>query len=373
MEPPIDQPAPAPQPIVLSYREPDLVAERPMIPIAERLFHVCAAILLPFVCFLMSFDHYPAGPEFQRGWWSDSLGMIPTAKAGWPFYPLLLFAIYAAMMVIIQPRVYINRLHIRFGLLTGIILAYQYAFIQTASIMSPDNWLVGTALGKLIPPVFVAGMLFVRWSFRRLVWERAWYRGRALVIFWVIFGILAIVGFAPAAIGSLFVAPGLTLTSFIALFLLCMQQGARLEWRKPWPIAWLVGWVLAYSAAWMEGYILAAKAYGELPLKLNDCYIATAASRGHAKLVGSHVAGGVRVTPQLAMFKAGERAIAAAWPKVHRAMRLIYNAIGPVLARRMGNPFIADLAYLSLKPLEWLTAGVLALAAARRVRSSSLS
>jgi hypothetical protein len=34
--------------------------------------------------------------------------------------------------------------------------------------------------------------------------------------------------------------------------------------------------------------------------------------------------------------------------------RKIYNHAGPVIARRMTSPWLADLTFLALKPLEWL-------------------
>jgi hypothetical protein len=35
-------------------------------------------------------------------------------------------------------------------------------------------------------------------------------------------------------------------------------------------------------------------------------------------------------------------------------LRFVYDIVGPVLARRLTHPFLADIAYLSLKPAELL-------------------
>jgi len=40
---------------------------------------------------------------------------------------------------------------------------------------------------------------------------------------------------------------------------------------------------------------------------------------------------------------------------------LIYDRIGPRLARRLRHPLAADLAFLSLKPAEWATRATLGL------------
>ncbi len=61
----------------------------------------------------------------------------------------------------------------------------------------------------------------------------------------------------------------------------------------------------------------------------------------------------------LETFKAAELTLACACPKWHRFLRQIYNRWGMPLARRIQSPWIADLIYVSLKPAEWLAAGLL--------------
>lgn len=41
-------------------------------------------------------------------------------------------------------------------------------------------------------------------------------------------------------------------------------------------------------------------------------------------------------------------------PRFHRGLRGVYNRAGPVAAGWIGGRCRADLAYLALKPLEWL-------------------
>ncbi len=40
-------------------------------------------------------------------------------------------------------------------------------------------------------------------------------------------------------------------------------------------------------------------------------------------------------------------------PSLHLLLRRIYDVVGMYLARRIHNPFLADIAYLLLKPCEW--------------------
>jgi hypothetical protein len=56
---------------------------------------------------------------------------------------------------------------------------------------------------------------------------------------------------------------------------------------------------------------------------------------------------------QLATFWALENAWQNQWPASYRGFRRVYNVMGPVVAACLRNAWLADLAYLCLKPLEW--------------------
>lgn len=99
--------------------------------------------------------------------------------------------------------------------------------------------------------------------------------------------------------------------------------------------------------------------YAALPPSEGDCFVATAASRGHRALMGE---GAGTLTRQLRAFKAGELALAAARPGWHRALRRVYDRCGPVAARRLNGPWRADLAYLLLAPAAAIVRLVLAVA-----------
>jgi hypothetical protein len=46
-------------------------------------------------------------------------------------------------------------------------------------------------------------------------------------------------------------------------------------------------------------------------------------------------------------------------PRSHRRFRCFYNFIGPVVASRVTSPFIADAAYLAIKPVEIVARSIL--------------
>ena len=99
--------------------------------------------------------------------------------------------------------------------------------------------------------------------------------------------------------------------------------------------------------------------YAALPPSEGDCFVATAASRGHRALMGE---GAGTLTRQLRAFKAGELALEASRPAWHRALRRVYDRCGPAVARRLTGPWRADLAYLLLAPAAALVRLALAVA-----------
>lgn len=121
--------------------------------------------------------------------------------------------------------------------------------------------------------------------------------------------------------------------------------------------AWLAGILL-----WFGAFYYSWKTFSQLPDEPpQGCFVVTAASLGHPQLVGPFVSherhGRVRsVNHQLLTFWAFEQRWQATAPRTHRAFRRVYNVAGRRLARCLGNPWLADAAYLALKPAEWLAA-----------------
>jgi hypothetical protein len=73
------------------------------------------------------------------------------------------------------------------------------------------------------------------------------------------------------------------------------------------------------------------------------------------------------VNDQLRTLKAFELMISMLSPAAHRALRSVYNRLGPRLAAALVHPLAADAAYLALKPLEWFARLALRVALGRHV------
>jgi hypothetical protein len=127
------------------------------------------------------------------------------------------------------------------------------------------------------------------------------------------------------------------------------------------PCTYLIN-LAASSPFWLVTVYWTRDAYEKLPDQApQNCFVVTAASRGTPWLVGPmeevERSGGIRqVNQQLVRFWRLEECWSARSPGSHHCFRAIYNRIGPRLAARIRHPQAADLAYLMLKPLEWLAA-----------------
>ena len=84
----------------------------------------------------------------------------------------------------------------------------------------------------------------------------------------------------------------------------------------------------------------------------------TAAGRGHASVVGpfteiTHHGRKRRANQQLLIFWQFEAMWQPRAPRSHYWFRLVYNHVGPVIARQMTSPWRADAVWVARKPLEW--------------------
>lgn len=111
---------------------------------------------------------------------------------------------------------------------------------------------------------------------------------------------------------------------------------------------------------WLASWYWSRHLYASLPDKAPDgCFIVTAAGRGHAEFVGPHFEiehNGHRrlANQQLLTLWQFENLWRAQFPSSHAFFRKIYNRVGPIIARRISSPWLADLTFIALKPMEWL-------------------
>ncbi|HEX4265489.1 MAG TPA: DUF6688 family protein [Verrucomicrobiae bacterium] len=108
---------------------------------------------------------------------------------------------------------------------------------------------------------------------------------------------------------------------------------------------------------WAVGVFASYFKYATLPQHPPDCFVVTAASRGHLGFVGPFHSvqrrGHTRiVNQQLITLWQFEALWRRRVPRVHAAFRRAYNVLGPLVARRINRPWMADICYLTIKPFE---------------------
>ena len=92
---------------------------------------------------------------------------------------------------------------------------------------------------------------------------------------------------------------------------------------------------------------------------VDEHYLCTVAAGGHRKVVrpirmGIRHGHSVIVNRQLCVANAFEEVIQEKTPRFHRAVRSFYDRFGFPIAKMIHSPWIADLVYFIMKPLEWV-------------------
>lgn len=93
-------------------------------------------------------------------------------------------------------------------------------------------------------------------------------------------------------------------------------------------------------------------------IQLDEHYLCTVAAGGHKDIVkpirlGKRHGHEVIVNRQLCVANAFEQILQERIPKVHKGVRSFYDTYGFPIAKMIHSPYIADLIYIVMKPLEW--------------------
>lgn len=121
---------------------------------------------------------------------------------------------------------------------------------------------------------------------------------------------------------------------------------------------WYSLWLLGSLPFWFAGLMWSRRIFATLPDARPECFVVTAASRGHASVVGPF-----SETSHRGQHRLANRQLINLWnfeqlwqqrePQSHRWFRSAYNRLGPIIARQINSPWKADVVYLVLKPAEW--------------------
>ncbi|HEU0297170.1 MAG TPA: DUF6688 family protein [Anaerolineales bacterium] len=292
-------------------------------------------------------------PDWQNGELGSYIILLLFPKASLWFLPLLAYSIICYLLLLLAPTRYAQAFVVRAGIYTGVLLALHYSILALIYALDSDAYVI--ALVWVFPILF---SLAYRWATSR--WAAAKVNP---VLFLIMIGTVVIA--AVSSKGTILVLfwIGLTMAGPFWSFLIALRAAGWLYQNYESSLTLqrglgLIGWLAVYAAAWRYDILKMYELYAQLPPQPPSCYIATAAARGHARFVGARtmqLANGksMQVNEQLKLLKCAELALLAIYPSLHSSLRKIYDIVGQWLARRIQNPFLADVAYLLLKPGEW--------------------
>lgn len=331
-----------------------------------RCLLMAAGVVIPAVCLLVGF---PERPYWQSGNLGDYAQLLLCRPGCVPLYPFLLYSMACLTLLVRDPAKWSKMFLVRLGIYAGALLAlehwvlFAFAFDDEAIII-----LITTAGGALLFGTVLTLVLFaivvVARHFRRgmpflavgvtafLVLESLhWLVYRESLCGYVVGGCL---------LGCLFFSTPLAVAVYsIMSFDLLRPRGTQ---RFRFSLAQLFvvcTWLAAHFGAWRAAVDRMLIEYAKLPTTPpTSCYVCTAAAKGHGWLTRTQrrrcpSGERYRVNNQMRRLKAVELILRHTSPRMHHACRAIYDRTGPALAARLDHPWLADVAYLSLKPLEW--------------------
>jgi hypothetical protein len=250
------------------------------------------------------------------------------------------------------------------GVYTGLILASQYSVLSIFAIN--DN----TSNYLFVLIVYIAPFLITRLH----RWLISKWKPSLINSFFIGLGIVALV--AAMILMHDPISPFILILLFLGVsapfwaFLIALQASRWLWKYHETKITLARGfgifaWLSAYTFALRFNILKMFELYNSLPTE-PPCYIATAAAKGHPRFVGTQTiqmsnGKSMQVNRQLQRLKAVEIAIMAVSGTGHRWMRSVYDVVGKRLATYIQNPILADVAFVLLIPIEWVSFFVLKL------------
>jgi hypothetical protein len=295
-------------------------------------------------------------PEWQSGEFSDYLALLLTPEASLVFLFLLAYSIICYLLLLIAPTRFSQVFFIRFGIYTGVLLAFQYSILAGLFLIKDSSVsLFALSLLWIFPVIY---WMVYRWAAAR------WTARNINKVLLGLVPVLLLIGILIAQMDALLIALAIPtiaapfwslLLSFRAALWLFKNYDSQPTFVRSLGIA---TWFVSYVAAWRFDILKMYELYAALPKEPPDCYIATAAAHGHPRFVQAWTAQRadgktMQVNRQLQRLKCAELALMTVHPRLHGLLRHIYDVVGKYLASKIHNPFLADTAYLLLKPWEW--------------------
>jgi len=326
-----------------------------------------AGIVAPAAYLVFSLASRCRLAEWQSGRFHDRLVLLLSPEAVLPFLPFVLYAMTCMLLLLTSSETFARLFLVRFGVYTGVLLTLQFGLFVGIVLLDfagcGCQWLPCCVIIAVGGPLALRGLM--TWSSEMIG------KGETLLVIVVLasgaWGCMVAGGVHPVQAIAVFPMVGIAAVicsapfwSFAVYAWLAgrLLLGAPTARCGPRVVAGVASWLGGYLAAWRFAVREAHEIYASLPTTPPDCYVATAAARGHSCVVRTwpittRSGDSFRVNSQMQGLKCAELALMASTPRVHRLCRRAYDTVGPPLATSLHHPLLADLAYLLLKPVEW--------------------
>lgn len=336
-----------------------LISEKPSRP--RGLGPGCAVSLaLAGPAVLALFAVLSEEPQWQSGELSAYATLV-LRNSIYVFAPLLLYSTICLALAAYRREAALEYFVIRFGVYSGILLSVQPVVLYlilavAAAAVGPEAALIFAGLMALgSAEIFLP--LGTAWVIEDSTNRRArWTLGISAA---TLIAVTMLIGPALFVVAPVVAAPLWTIVVYVGVSrAVYRRHGGRGQYRLV-DLLGLLTWSSVYLASWRLSVTLALEKYATLPKTPPRCYVCTAAARGHRWLVQSDSVrsedGAVFfANRQMRRLKGAELVLSITAPRLHRVVRIAYDRLGPPLARKIEQPLAADLAYLALKPAEWL-------------------
>lgn len=333
----------------------------------EKFIGVFVGWVVTPACFILG---QGVSPDWQSG---DYVGVMFVPSVNWPFYLLLLFSTVCMFMLLFEPKNMIRLFWIRLGTYTGVLWSFQYMLMVSIPggniTIERSPFFAITGVGSTIG-IIIYWQLAKVFSKYTGVFSWIWFLFNLIITLFIIslclsyssgdkvmhICVVVLAWFIP---GILISGPFWSFSFYLWLSIRVFRAVRNSEIEKISIRSWLV-WLTGYLTAWALSIWSLMTYYSQLreTRPSNDCYIATAAACGHKKFVRSReiiLKNGevLRVNDQLYYLKCGELLLQSSVPRLHKICRCIYDCIGPIIAKTLVRPILADVSYAVLKPAEW--------------------
>jgi hypothetical protein len=219
---------------------------------------------------------------------SDYLILLLFPQASLLFFVLLVYSITCYCLLLIDSVRYSQVHFIRLGIYTGVLLAFQYSILSGLFFFNDSNM----SLNALYLVVLWLSPTFLPKLYRFPVnkWGAKAVNVTLFTLAIAIFLISTIIASSPL-FPLFFVLAGLTVAAPFWCFLMILRAAIWLRQKyevklTPSHRFGFAAWIAGYVAAWRFDILKMYELYAALPPQPPpDCYIATAAARGHPGFV----------------------------------------------------------------------------------------